>query len=121
MANTSIPMHASPEAPEVTIEPADNGFVVRHYQRGGKKDGDGRTIRRVAASVDDALEHARTALGGGGKASKRKSIKRDGQSGASPAEAGEEFSAPAAQSGHALHTSARNSARRRRPRVGGRR
>lgn len=111
-------MDSPSEAPEVTIEPADNGFVVRHYQRGGKKDGDGRTIRRVAASVDDALEHARTALGGGGKASKRKSIKRDGQSGASPAEAGEGFSAPAA---HSAHSSSRGSARRRRPRVGGRR
>jgi hypothetical protein len=24
--------------PEVTIEPADNGYIVRHYQRGTGKD-----------------------------------------------------------------------------------
>ena len=93
--------------PEVTIEPADNGFVVRHYQRSSKKDESGRTIRRVASSVDDALGHARMALGGTGKAksaksstkfSKRKPL-RDGQLGSGPSVAeGESGSAPAPSS-----------------------
>lgn len=51
--------------PEVTIEPADNGFMVRHYRRSGKKDEGGRTIRQVAATADEALGHARRVLGGG--------------------------------------------------------
>jgi len=105
--------------PEVTIEPADNGFVVRHYQRGGKKDESGRNIRLVASSVDDALEHARSALGGTGKAkSTRRKLVRDGQSGT--ADAGDSSLAPAAQSNQSRHTSSRGHARRR-PRVGGRR
>jgi hypothetical protein len=102
--------------PEVTIEPADNGFVVRHYQRGGKKDESGRTIRRVASSVDDALEHARSALGGTGKAkSTRRKPVRDGQSGT--ADAGVVALPPAA---HSSHASLRGHVRRH-PRIGGRR
>ena len=110
------PISSNQTPPEVTIEPADNGFVVRHYQRGGKKDESGRTIRRVASSVDDALEHARSALGGAGKAksAKRKPV-RDGQSGAADAGGGGLASAV-----HSSHTSSRGRARRH-PRVGGRR
>lgn len=68
--------------PEVTIEPADNGYVVRHRQRGSKKDEPSRTVRRVAATTDEALDHARTALGGGGKSkSAKKKSNRDGQPG----------------------------------------
>jgi hypothetical protein len=115
----------SDASPEVTIEPADNGFVVRHYQRGAKKDESGRTIRRVASSTDEALEHARTALGGAGKSKspKRKPL-RDGQTGAgsglgtNAAEAGEQSSSPAA---HSSRVPSRDRARRRRARVGGRR
>ena len=64
----------APDRPEITMEPADNGWVVRHHQRSGKKDESGRTIRRVASTDDDALEHARSAMGGG-KISKKKSIR----------------------------------------------
>ena len=108
--------------PEVTLEPADNGWVVRHHQRSGKRDEPGRTIRRVASTDDEALAHARTAMSGGGKAksAKRKPL-RDGQPlGADSSDAGE--GAPAASpAAHAMRRPARNSARRRRPRVGGRR
>jgi hypothetical protein len=104
------------DQPEVTIEPADNGYVVRHHQRSTKKDEPGRTIRRVASTTDEALSHAKTALSGGSstKSSKKKSHRGDG--------------APVldALSEHALHSSSsasrhRASARRRRPRAGGRR
>ena len=108
--------------PEVTIEPANNGYVVRHYQRGVGKDSSGRTVRRVAATTEDALGHARLALSGTGKAKspKRKPL-RDGQLGASPASQGDGgsglgmTSSPIAQSQH------RSATRRRRSRVGGRR
>ena len=109
-------MMDSPSAPpEVTIEPADNGFVVRHYQRSTKKDESGRTIRRVASTTDEALSHAKAALGAT-KASKKKLHSRDGQSGA--ADAGDGNPSPVAHSGQ---PGRRGSARRRRPRVGGRR
>lgn len=99
--------------PEVTIEPADNGHVVRWHQRSAKKDEHGRTVRRVASTVDEALGHAKSALGGI-RTSKKKSS-RDGQAD----EAGESSSAPAAHSfGGKM---ARGSAKRRRSRVGGRR
>jgi hypothetical protein len=113
---SSDPSSISDAPPEVTIEPADNGFVVRHHQRSSKKDESGRTVRRVASSVDDALEHARTALGGSSKSSKKKTDHRDGQSGT--ADAGDGSTAPAAQS---LRGPSRGRARRRHPRVGGRR
>lgn len=101
--------------PEVTIEPADNGFVVRHHQRSTKRDEPGRTIRRVASSEDEALGHAKTALSGG-RTSKKKS-KRDGQTASVDAGAGDSSTSPVAHSlgGH------RSSSRRRRPRSAGRR
>ena len=102
--------------PEVTIEPADNGHVVRWHQRSTKKDEHGRTVRRVASTVDEALGHAKSALGGGGKTSKKKSS-RDGH-GMSESGAGE-VAAPVAHSFGGHHS--RSSAKRRRPRVGGRR
>ena len=117
---------APPEQPEITLEPADNGWVVRHQQRSIKKDEPGRTIRRVASTDDEALEHARTTMGGG-KSSKKKSTKRDGQTGSGMSAAeGESGSAvatssPAAHRGHRNPASARASSRRRRPRIGGRR
>ena len=105
--------------PEVTISPAENGHVVRWHQRSGKKGESGRSISRVALSADEALDHAKSALGGGSaKSSKKRSIKRDGQSGvgfASDAEGGESDSAPAA---HASRAPRRSSARRRRSRAG---
>ena len=112
---------APSSAPEVTIEPADNGFVVRHYQRSAKKDESGRTIRRVASTTDEALSHARTALGGTGKAksAKKKSL-RDGQLGTAGAGDGGAI-ASTSPAAHSSIKSARGSARRRRPRVGGRR
>ena len=99
--------------PEVTLEPADNGWVVRHHQRSTKRDEPGRTIRRVASTDEEALGHAKTAMGGG-KTSKKKSSNRDGHV---SDEAGEGASSPAAHSlgGH------RSSSRRRRPRSAGRR
>jgi hypothetical protein len=108
---------SSDPAPEVTISPADNGHVVRWHQRSGKKGEPGRSITRVAASADDALEHARSALGSTGKSKspKRKPL-RNGQLGT--AGAGDGDTAPAA---HFSSKSMRGSARRRRPRVGGRR
>jgi len=110
--------------PEVTIEPADNGFVVRHHQKSTKKDESGRTIRRVASTTDEALSHARTALGGGKKSAKKKS-KRDGQTGSGMSAAeGETGSSPSPAAhglaAHAMHAHSRNHARRRRPRTGGR-
>ena len=94
--------------PEVTIEPADNGYIVKHYQRSTKKDEGGRTIRRVASTAEEALGHAGKVLST--KTNKKRSV---GHS----TEAGAEISSPAAHSpgGHA------RGARRRRPRVGGRR
>lgn len=108
-------MMDSPSAPpEVTIEPADNGFVVRHYQRSTKKDEGGRTIRRVASTTDEALSHAKAALGG--RVSKKKSAHRgDG----APSE-----DTPSEHAGvvsHQASHSSRGRARRRRPRAGGRR
>ena len=97
------------DSPEVTISPADNGHVVRWYQRGTKKDDSGRTVKRVAMSKDEALEHAGEALGGSGKSSKKKIPSRS--VGRTSPDAGEESSAPAAHSGMARAKSAR-----RRPR-----
>lgn len=99
-------------SPEVTIEPADNGYVVKHYQRSTKKDESGRTIRRVASTTDEALGHAKSAMGGG-KTSKKKTSSRVGHV---SDEAGESSPAPAA---HSLGS--RGSTRRRRARVSGRR
>lgn len=102
--------------PEVTIEPADNGFVVRHHQRSTRKDEPGRTIRRVAATEDEALGHAKTALHGGtgAKSAKKKSTRRgdDALAEGAPSEQASPFSGS--------HSS-RGRARRRRPRASGRR
>ena len=111
--------------PEVTIEPADNGYVVRHYQRGagkGPNASSGRTVRRVAATTEDALGHARLALSGTAKARspKRKPL-RDGQLGASPASEGDGGSGLGMTSSPAAQTPPRSATRRRRPRAGGRR
>ena len=100
--------------PEVTIEPADNGYIVKHYQRSTKKDEGGRTIRRVASTAEEALGHAGKVLNI--KTSKKKSS-RDGH-GMSESGAGE-VAAPVAHSFGGHHS--RSSAKRRRPRVGGRR
>lgn len=97
--------------PEVTIEPADNGYIVKHYQRSTKKDEGGRTIRRVASTAEEALGHAGKVLST--KTSKKKSS-RDGH-GMSESGVGE-TAAPVA---HSFGGS--RGARRRRPRVGGRR
>ena len=120
------PSDPSSDSPEVTISPADNGHVVRWHQRGAKKDDPGRTVKRVAMTSDDALEHARSALSGTGKAkSSKKKFSRDGQLGSSagPGSAAgtgdDSVSSPSAQP-HASRMPAR-SARRSRPRVGGRR
>ena len=101
--------------PEVTIEPADNGFIVRHHQRSNKKDEGGRTIRRLAMTTDEALGHAKSALGGGSAKSKKKSSHRGDGAPAEP-----ESEVTLGGSGH-HHSSARGRARRRRPRTGGRR
>ena len=92
--------------PEVTIEPADNGFVVRHYQRGQGKDQSGRTIRRVASTEDEALGHAKSALtGGAGRQAKKRSSSSSSSTTrslgrtTSTDEAGEQSSAPAAHPG----------------------
>ncbi len=108
--------------PEVTISPADNGHVVRWHQRSSRKGESGRSITRVASSKEEALGHADEALSGGGsiKSSKKRSIKRDGQLGDGSATEGESGSS-ASPAAHASRRPARNSARRRRPRVGGRR
>ena len=102
--------------PEVTLEPADNGWVVRHHQRSGKKDEPGRTIRRVASTDEEALGHARTAMGGG-KAGKKKATRSVGR--VTDDETGESSSAPVAHGLGGHHS--RSSAKRRRPRAGGRR
>ena len=108
--------------PEVTISPADNGHVVRWHQRGSKKGEPGREIKRIASTKEEALGHADEALGGGSstKSSKKRSVKRDGQTGAMSDAEGESGSAssPAA---HASRAPRRNSARRHRSRIGGRR
>ena len=93
--------------PEVTIEPADNGYIVRHYQRGDGKKTEGRTVRRVASTTDEALEHAGTVLGGGGRTKKKSG--RDGQLGTADAGGEDSSSAPAAQ------RSPRSRGARRRP------
>jgi len=106
--------------PEVTIEPADNGYIVRHYARSTKKDEPGKTVRRVASTSEEALKHAGSVLhGGSGKTDKKKSGRRgDG----APAEGviGEHAMHHA---GSAHHSASRHSrsARRRRSRIGGRR
>jgi hypothetical protein len=98
-------------SPEVTISPADNGHVVRWHQRSTKKDEPGRTIKRVALTADEALGHAKSALGGsGGKSAKKRT--------SSPSGAASEGSLAE----HSLHSArGRGSSRRRRPRIGGRR
>ena len=107
--------------PEVTIEPADNGYVVRHQQRGSKKDEPSRTVRRVAETTDEALDHARTALGGGGKSkSAKKKSNRDGQPGTGMSAAEGESGSASSPAAHISRRSSRGSARRRRPRIGGR-
>ena len=120
-ASPSDPSDSTP--PEVTISPADNGHVVRWHQRSGKKGESGRTVTRVASSKEEALGHADEALGGGGsaKSSKKRTIsKRDGQTGVTSDAEGESgsSSSPAA---HISRRPSRSSARRRRPRIGGRR
>jgi hypothetical protein len=97
--------------PEVTIEPADNGFMVRHYRRSSKKDEDGKTVRQVASTAEEALGHARKVLGGSTKISKKKSIRGDGAS------------VEGAIGEHAMNHahSSRASGRRRRPRAASRR
>jgi hypothetical protein len=106
-------MDDSPDTPpEVTIEPADNGFIVRHHQRSTKKDEPGRTIRRLALTREEALGHAGMALGGS-KVSKKKSTRGDGAPSEGP---------PTEQASHSFGShSSRGRARRRRPRVSGRR
>lgn len=99
--------------PEVTIEPADNGFIVRHYQRSTKKDESGRTIRRLAMTTDEALGHAKSALGGGGKIGKKKSHRSDD----APSESSSTEQVPHSFGSH----SSRGRTRRRRPRASGRR
>jgi hypothetical protein len=106
--------------PEVTLEPADNGWVVRHHQRGSGKDQPGRTIRRVASTDDEALGHAKMAMAGGGKASKKKVSNRDGQTGSGLSDAEGESgltSSPAAQPRSPRMRSARRRPVRSRRRV----
>ncbi len=121
---------APQEQPEITLEPADNGWVVRHHQRSSKKDEPGRTIRRVASTDDEALEHARTAMGGANRSKKKSSsTRRDGQTGSGMSVAEGESGSAAATSSPAAHSPAhhasrrpsRNPGRRRLRRVGGRR
>ncbi len=108
--------------PEVTIEPADNGHVVRWHQRSTKKDQSGRTVRRVASTVDEALGHAKAALSGGPTKSSKKKSSRDGQSGAGlGSDAEGESGSASSPAAHSFGGKSRNSARRRRPRVGSRR
>jgi len=101
--------------PEVTIEPADNGYIVKHYQRSTKKDEGGRTIRRVASTSEEALKHAGSVLGSGTKTSKKKTSSRVG---GAPTESA--IGEHALNSHQASHSS-RDRIRRRRPRTGGRR
>jgi hypothetical protein len=108
--------------PEVTISPADNGHVVRWHQRSGKKGESGRSVTRVALSVDEALDHAKSALSGGSAKSPKKKSTRDGQTGAGMSDAEGESGSTSSPAAH--HRSSRNparSARRRRSRIGGRR
>ena len=112
--------------PDVTISSADNGHIVRWHQRGKKGDpGGGREVKRVASTKEEALGHADEALGGGGstKSSKKRSVKRDGQTGSSATEGdGGSASSPTAQSSpHASRAPRRRTAARRRSRIGGRR
>lgn len=111
--------------PEVTISPADNGHVVRWHQRGNKKGEGGRSITRVASAKEDALGHADEALGGGGstKSSKKRSTRNQVGRGAADdaGEPGESSGSSQAPAAHAMRRPSRSSARRRRPRVGGRR
>ena len=109
--------------PEVTISPADNGHVVRWHQRSGKKGEPGRSITRVASSKEEALGHADEALGGGGstKSSKKRSVKRDGQTGSGMSDAEGESGSASSPAAHAARAPRRGSARRRRSRVGNRR
>jgi len=93
-------------SPEVTISPADNGHVVRWHQRSNKKDEPGRTIKRVASTTDEALGHAKDALGG--RTSKKKS-NRDGQTAVS--DTGDGLTSPVAHSSHSM----RGRSARRRP------
>jgi hypothetical protein len=114
-------MDDSPDTPpEVTIEPADNGFVVRHHRRSGKKDEPGRTIRRVASTDDEALAHAKSALNGGRTPKKKSS--RDGHATAEAEEPGVSSAAHGTAHGTA-HSGSRHrvGTRRRRPRAVGRR
>lgn len=106
-------MDAPDTPPEVTIEPADNGFIVRHHQRGDGKKTEGRTIRRLAMTKDEALGHAGTALGGARL--KKKSHGRGG--GALAMDTAEGTTPHHASGSHSM----RGRARRRRPRTGGRR
>ena len=107
--------------PEVTIEPADNGFIVRHHQRSGKKDQPGRTIRRLAMTDDEALGHAKTALNGGGPARTAKKKSNSRSVGHVADDAGEEGSTPAPAAHQTGHRSGRGRSARRRLRPGGRR
>ena len=109
--------------PEVTISPADNGHVVRWHQRSGKKGEPGRAVTRVASSKEEALGHADEALSGGGstKSSKKRTIsKRDGQPGTGMSAAEGESGSASSPAAHAARRPSRSSARRRRPRIGGR-
>jgi len=49
-------------AKEVTIEKADNGFIVRCYHEGSGKE-PGRSIRHIAKSSDEATRIASGILG----------------------------------------------------------
>ncbi len=111
--------------PEVTIEPADNGYIVRHYARSTKKDEPGKTIRRLALTKAEALGHAGTALSGGKTEQKKHSRrsesmgKESGSLGAAPSGVVGEHSPRRTHS--ALTSAARGNSHRRRRRVGGRR
>ena len=105
--------------PEVTIEPADNGYIVRHYERSTKKDEGDRTIRRVASTADEALQHAGKVLGGAGRMSRKRTSRGGGA--ATENEAATPSAPSSTLSSHSPHSSRSRSARRRRPRIGGRR
>lgn len=104
--------------PEVTIEPADNGYIVKHYQKSTKKDESGRTIRRVASTAEEALGHAGRVLGS--KVSKKRSS-RDGHAGSGSSDAVGESGPSSSPVAHFGGKAPRGASRRRRPRVGGRR
>ena len=99
--------------PEVTIEPADNGHVVRWHQRSTKKDQSGRTVRRVASTVDEALSHAKSALGGGGKLAMKSAKKKSPSRSAGATDPEGAASATQVGSTHSMHSS--RSRGRRRP------